>query len=119
MVERRKHKRSKSPQLLPVLNKSSGEQLGMLVDLSIGGLLMITMGDVQVNQIYQLQIILPQPAGKSKTIEFSAEVAWADLQQPKETSWAGFQVIDITDYELERIGELIDTWSLAEIRSQT
>lgn len=116
MIERRKHKRSKSPQGLPILHAETGEQLGMLVDLSLGGLLMMSMRTMQVNSIHPLQIVLPLSAGESKDILFSAEVAWIDPTNRNGTFWTGFHVIDISEYELERIGQLVDQWALEENR---
>lgn len=117
MVKRRKHQRIKSPQLLPVVNANSGKQLGMLVDLSFSGLLMITTSDLLIDTIYQIQIVLPQLVGTSKKIEFSAEVAWADSPEENGACWTGFKIINISDYELERIGQLFDQWSLAQNKS--
>jgi c-di-GMP-binding flagellar brake protein YcgR len=114
MVERRKHKRVRSPQLLPIIDVNSNEQLGKLADLSYGGLLMITTSYLPVDNIYQLQIDLPQHVGASNKIEFAAEVAWSESPEANEACWAGFHIIDISDYELEQIGRLIDQWSLAQ-----
>ncbi len=117
MVERRKHKRVKSPQLLPVIDVNSKKQLGRLVDLSQGGLLMITTSNLPIDNIYQLQIDLPQHVGALNKIEFSAEVAWSESPEANESCWTGFQIIDISDYELEQIGQLIDQWSHAQTDS--
>ncbi len=113
MAERRKNSRVKSPQLLPVLDANSGEQLGLLGDLSLGGLLMITTNELLIDAIYHLQILLPQPAGASNKIEFSAEVAWSESMEENGACWTGFHIIDISDYEIERIGQLIDQWAIA------
>ncbi len=114
MVEKRKHKRSKSPQGLPILHAKTGEQLGMLVDLSLGGLLMMSIKAMEINRTYPLQIILPLSEGESINIRLSAEVAWIDSTNHQGTFWAGFHVIDISEYELERIGQLVDKWALEE-----
>ncbi len=117
MVERRKHKRIKSPQLLPVLNANTSKQLGMLVDLSFSGLLMITTSDLLIDTIYQIQIVLPQLVGTSTKIEFAAEVAWADSPEENGACWTGFKIINISDFELERVGQLFDLWSLEQKKS--
>ncbi|MEE9346097.1 MAG: PilZ domain-containing protein [Methylococcales bacterium] len=118
-MERRQHKRSKSPQLLPVLNVISGEQLGMLVELSFGGLQIMTTSDLLIDAIYHLQIVFPQPEGPSEKIEFSAEVEWFDSRKQNGVCWAGFQIINISDYELERVGRLVNLWSIAQNNAST
>ena len=117
MIERRKHKRSRSPQGLPILHANTGEQLGMLMDLSLGGLLMMSMSAMEVNRTYPLRIILPLSDCESKNIRLSAEVAWIDPTNRNGTFWAGFHVIDISEYELERIGQLVDQWALEQNRT--
>ena len=114
MKERRQHKRIHSPQPLPVLDRMTGEQLGLLVDLSVGGLLIKTKTVMQVDDIYQLQIMLPQPVGQSKNIEFEAEVVRADSSAQEGIYCAGFLAVNISDYELERIEQLLDLWVLEE-----
>ncbi|MCH9698670.1 MAG: PilZ domain-containing protein [Gammaproteobacteria bacterium] len=112
MNERRKHKRINSPEPLPVLDRITGDRIGLLVDLSFGGLLLESNTLLQVEETYQLQIILPQAVGKSKKIEFTAEIVWSNTQEPHNTFCAGLQVIEISDYELERIEQLLGLWML-------
>ena len=113
MKERRKHKRIQSPQPLPVLDRTTGKQLGLLVDLSIGGLLIETKTLLQVGSVYQLQIILLQTVSKSK-IELSAEVVWSEAKGQQEIYCAGLLAIEISDYELERIEQLLELWMNTE-----
>lgn len=112
MNERRKHQRINSPEPVPVLNRTTGERIGLLVDLSFGGLLLESETLLQVEETYQLQIMLPQAVGKSKKIEFTAEIVWAKTQEQHNTYSAGLQVIEISDYELERIEQLLELWVL-------
>ncbi len=114
MKERRKHERINSPQPLLVLDRTTGEQLGLLIDLSIDGLLIETKALMQVGSIYQLKVMLPQAVDRSKNIEFSVEVVWAEAQGQKGVNCAGLFAIDISDYELVSIEQLLDLWVLEE-----
>ena len=111
MIERRKHKRSKSHYPLPVMDRNTGEQLGILIDLSLSGLLMRTMRTVRINSTYPLQIIFPLTIGKSNNIEFSAKIVWIDSLEQKGL-YAGLSFIDVSDDALDRIRQLVDLWSL-------
>ncbi len=110
MIEKRKHHRVHSPQPLVVVDRKTGKELGRLVDLSVGGLLIKTHAIMQVEDVYQLQIMLPQPLGESKQIEITAEVVWVDTLEENATHCAGFLAIEISDYELERIEHLLNQW---------
>lgn len=77
----------------------------------------MSMKTMEINRTYPLQIILPLSEGESKNIRLSAEVAWIDSTNHQGAFWTGFHVIDISEYELERIGQLVDKWALEENRT--
>ncbi|HFD12412.1 MAG TPA: PilZ domain-containing protein [Crenotrichaceae bacterium] len=111
MFERRKYKRSRSPQLMPVIDLYTDKSIGMLVDLSLGGMLMMAIQPIPSHRIFQLQVKLPEPIKGSHAIEFGAESVWGDPPEQLGTCWAGFQVIDISEENKEIVAELVEIWS--------
>ncbi len=111
MPDRRKYKRSRSPKLLPVTDVNTQQCIGRLVDLSLGGMLMMAVQPIPVHRIFQLRVNLPIEINGNNVIEFGAESVWGDPPEHIGTYWAGFQVIDISEYNKESVSELVDIWS--------
>ena len=114
MIERRQHKRFKSPQPFEVINKNTDQQLGTLVDLSAGGLLLNTNSILLVNDIYTLRLIVEEPDEEPINIELSAEVVWSHLFEEENINCAGFLITEITEDDLENIEQLLDSWELID-----
>ena len=111
MPERRKYKRSKSPQLLTVIDVYTDQQIGTLVDLSLGGMLMMAMQPIPLHRVFQVQIRLPEKILGSDVIEFGAESVWGDPPEQLGTCWAGLHIIDISGENKTLVTELVERWS--------
>lgn len=111
MPERRKYKRSKSPQLLTVIDVYTDQQIGTLVDLSLGGMLMMAMQPIPLHRVFQVQIRLPEKILGSDVIEFGAESVWGDPPEQLGTCWAGLHIIDISDDNKALVENLVERWS--------
>ena len=111
MPERRKYKRSRSPQLLPVIDVYADQSIGRLVDLSLGGMLMMAMQPIPTHRIFQLQVKLPEKFNGGDIIEFGAESVWGDPPGHMGTCWAGFQVIDMSEKNKDLVSELVEHWA--------
>jgi hypothetical protein len=111
MSERRQFKRSRSPQLLPVVDIYADQQIGTLVDLSMGGILMMAMKPILLQRIFQLQVKLPKKIGGSNLLEFAAESVWGDPPEQLGTCWAGFHIIDISKRNQLVATELVERWA--------
>jgi c-di-GMP-binding flagellar brake protein YcgR len=111
MPERRKHKRSRSPQLLTVIDIYADQQIGTLIDLSLGGILMMAMQPIPLHRVFQLQVKLPEKILGSDVIEFGTESVWGDPPEQLGTCWAGFHIIDISEENKKLVIELVERWS--------
>lgn len=117
MLNRRKHRRYVSPEPFEVYHSDSGELLGLLVDLSVGGLLLRADTCLESGAVYELKIKLKERLLNSKTIRFSAEIVWANHLKQQGMSCAGFLITEISDDDLERIEQLLDAWEIAMSRA--
>jgi c-di-GMP-binding flagellar brake protein YcgR len=111
MPERRKYKRSRSPQLLTVIDVYTDQQIGTLVDLSLGGILMMAMQPIPLHRVFQVQVKLPERILGSNVIEFGAESVWGDPPEQLGTCWAGLHIIDISDENKALVENLVERWS--------
>lgn len=113
MINRRQHRRYVSPEPFEVYHNDSGELLGLLVDLSVGGMLLRADSFLESGTVYQLKIKLKERLLDSKIIRFCAEVVWANHFKQQGMSCAGFLITEISDDDLERIEQLLDAWEIA------
>lgn len=97
--------------MMPVIDVHADKSIGMLVDLSLGGLLLMAIQPIPVHRVFQLQVKLPQEIHGSDIIEFGAESVWGDPPGQTGTCWAGFQIIDISEHHRSIIEELVEIWS--------
>jgi len=118
MHQRRQYERSQSPQLMSVIDRYSDQSIGMLVDLSPGGLLIMVDEPISVHRVFQLQIKLPESVNGSDVLEFGAESVWVDSSGQIGVCWVGFQIIDISDHYKSVVEELVEIWSEQETAQQ-
>lgn len=109
MEERRKHPRKKVSQPVAVIDQDRAQTLGYLVDLSISGFMLLTPRPVETNRVFQLTLALPAECG-GQTIRLGAESLWRENSNDPGKYWAGFQIIDISPENGQRIQKLIDEY---------
>jgi c-di-GMP-binding flagellar brake protein YcgR len=104
--ERRKYKRLKVFHLsVPIVLKTNTEGLsipGILLDISAGGIGILTFKEIPVNTVVNLQINLHY----IKTDIIKAKVVW--IKQLDKTYRAGLQFIEISKKDFEQISNYVD-----------
>jgi c-di-GMP-binding flagellar brake protein YcgR len=104
--ERRKYKRLKVLNLsVPIVLKTNIEGLsipGILLDISAGGIGILTFKEIPVNTVVNLQINLHY----IKTDIIKAKVVW--IKQLDITYKAGLQFIEISKKDFEQISNYVD-----------
>jgi PilZ domain len=106
--EKREFPRKKAAITLKVSDLNTEEYVGNVVNISPGGIMMVTHLDIQANSVYQLRINIPDGYGKLDPIVFGGEILWIDKYMDKNKRWAGIQIIDISDEMTIRLVQLID-----------
>ncbi|WP_370981278.1 PilZ domain-containing protein [Agaribacterium sp. ZY112] len=90
--ELRRHERHPIERSLVVKNSLTNKSLGMLVNLSRDGLMLL--GATQLNEggVYQVQMEFPDQA----LLHLGLECLWLNDSTESDKSWAGFKIIDIS-----------------------
>lgn len=105
--ERRKQPRKKLDPLLEVFDINEESQLGRAVDISQGGIMVLSETPIPVNKVWQLSLDLPSRTDQHNTVFFGAESLWCQVSEKSNQYWAGFQVIDISQEDNETINEFV------------
>ncbi|MCB1581534.1 MAG: PilZ domain-containing protein [Xanthomonadales bacterium] len=105
MVEKRLNKRVNPPDGSVVINQLEGKVLGKIVDVSAGGFLLAGREKFCSGMIFQLNLVI---AMKSKiSLSVGAECIWSDPQASGLT-FGGFQIIDISDGDRDKLNTAIN-----------
>lgn len=81
----------------------SGKKLGEVVNLSPGGLMLITSIAVEVESLYQVECLTTSPDGQIGRFTAGIMVLWRTGASQADTYWAGLQIIDIDAESQERL----------------
>lgn len=112
MQEHRVAPRKRVNEKIQVSDLNTGEPIGNLVNISAGGLMLVSVVPLTPNRLFQFSLTLPAPINGIPAIEFGAECLW--IQDTTETNgpcWAGFQIIDISDQGISLIEQLMKEWT--------
>jgi len=101
--ERRKHKRNKLNQLMELLDANTECPLGKLVNISLDGIMVLSPKPIPIDRVWQLKVTLPSESPGSGLFKFGAESLWCDGAPNEGLYWSGFQIIDISNSDMEWI----------------
>lgn len=75
--ETRKLKRRHLIYYLEVLDDTSGELLGHLVDLTVEGLKLISKNEIKAGKNFSLKMIMPEEYSRERFVRFKATSMWS------------------------------------------
>ena len=89
---RRMHRRDVAGRI-DVVDTMSGQTMGHLGNLSVGGMLLIASVPLTEDALYQCRFILPDSGENS--IEVGAHILWFDNASAPGQSWAGVRFLGL------------------------
>ena len=92
---------------LQVSNSIGDEPLGIIGNLSAGGMMLITRRQLQADGILQLQINPPRGLD-IEAISIGAKILWCTPANSPDEFWAGLETIDIADGDQLSLQRLLD-----------
>ena len=108
MDERRSSERVDAYQVgLAAVNDVDGEQLGVIGNLSLGGMMLIANQQLHTDGILQLKIDVPEELG-SGLISMGVKILWCTPANSPKEYWAGLETIDISDSDRDSLQQLLD-----------
>ncbi len=90
-----------------VIDTMTGDRIGQLGNLSVGGMLLMASTPLGEDALYQLRFELPDSPGDA--IEVGAHVLWCDAASAPGQSWAGIRFLGLEPSTTQRLRE----WSQA------
>ncbi len=87
------------PHPLPVLDLMSGEEIGLLGNISETGMLLVSEKPLVEDALYQLRFRLDSPRG-DYLIDIGAHLLWTSATHAPGQHWAGFRFLTLSQAHL-------------------
>ena len=107
MDERRKHKRRNSIFYIKVYDKETGKIVGRLVDITTGGMMLVSEKPIEIGTVADFRMPLPEKIRNIEEISFNAQSVWNGPDVNNEFFDTGFQFIEPS---LETIDLICDSF---------
>lgn len=91
---------------LQVANSIDGEPIGIIGNLSLGGMMLISQRQLHPDGVLQLTIQVPSTLGGTP-ISIGAKILWCTPANSPDEFWAGLETIDIAASGREALQKLI------------
>lgn len=106
MDERRQNPRYTPAQELIAYDLHTARLLGRIVDISEHGFLLFCPQAIDADSIWHLRILAAQDPKLGALLSLGAECLWVRPANQNKHCWAGFQIIDITTEDTEKLRAL-------------
>ncbi|MFN3587019.1 MAG: PilZ domain-containing protein, partial [Moraxellaceae bacterium] len=92
-------------------DRTTGMNLGRLVNISLDGFKLASREELRVGGRYDISTVLPETLAGSNTLSFDAQVVWSrpSDEAPNEFH-SGFRIIRIGDNDLRILVQLIEKY---------
>ncbi|MGB5260599.1 MAG: PilZ domain-containing protein [Gammaproteobacteria bacterium] len=101
--EMRKKERFDVTDVVRVIDKPTGRDIGQLVNISEDGIMIMGSEPIAENSIMQLSLVFD---GKPD-IKLGVESLWSNSSGKDASYWTGFYIIDISAQDQERISHML------------
>jgi c-di-GMP-binding flagellar brake protein YcgR len=107
--ERRQYERYSTDFYLCVYEKDKTSPLGQVVDISLGGLQLVSSEPIPTNKHFDLWMDVSMESGRREQVVFTAKSVWGREDDDNDDSYnTGFQFLNLTPEALRSMQSIID-----------
>lgn len=103
MMEKRRQKRKHLVYYLEIFDITADVLLGHMVDITTDGFMMVTKKSIESDQVFHLEITLPERDAGKEYIVFEARSIWCKQDVKPELYGVGFQFVKVDPEDAEII----------------
>jgi hypothetical protein len=107
MSNKRRTKRAALLYYLQIVDRNSNKFFGRLVNISSEGVMVLTDHPIDLQSVSQLKMLLPAEIFSITELDFDAVCVWCRSDVNPHYFVSGFQMLDITQRDVEAIVNLI------------
>lgn len=93
--EHRQRPRKNTPHLVKALDVNTNRTLGRVVDITAGGMMLVTKNPIAVGDRFNFRIILPVMVHYRTEVDVEAEAMWAKRDENPEFHKTGFRFVNL------------------------
>lgn len=110
MNDRRHSTRRRTSEYYLIYERDTGEFMGRLINLTAGGLRLITDHPVQIPDLVHCRLRLPDTYNGAREIFFDIESRWCEYNRVGDWYEAGYEFVDLTELARGAIDAMIHHW---------
>ena len=105
----RRHTRRRIGSILRVFDRTTGMNLGRLINVSMDGFKLSSRDNLSAKSIYEVSMILPEPISGSNTLSFDAERVWSQPAEDVVGEYrVGFRIVYISPGDACVLAKMIE-----------
>lgn len=108
--DHRRHPRKKLFREMVVFDRSTGGNVGRLMNISLDGFKLFTRREISQGEVLQMGMVLPDQISGVNTISFDARVVWSEVLDAPGEYQMGFQFLALTEITANVIENLMDKY---------
>ena len=102
-IESRRKPRRTVPDMVEVIDTMTGEVVGYVGNVSVGGMLLIANRSLRADALFQFRFALPDEAGVAVPLETGVHVLWEDDSGAPGQKWIGLRFIGLPPDDARRL----------------
>jgi CheY-like chemotaxis protein len=107
----RKQTRKRIGTVLRLFDRTSGMNMGRLVNISLEGFKLAAREEIAVGSLIPISMVLPETLAGSNTLSLDAQVVWCRRAEDNPNEYrVGFQIVRINENDLRVLVQLIDKY---------
>jgi hypothetical protein len=114
MADKRRTKRTALLYYLQIVERPADRFFGRLVNISSEGIMIVTDRPIDKEAVFQLRLLLPEEVCGKAQMDFDACCMWCKQDVNPKYFVSGFQMLDVTERDVETIVNLIVDYGLPD-----
>ncbi|MBD3218974.1 MAG: hypothetical protein GF310_11920 [candidate division Zixibacteria bacterium] len=110
MEEKRKNVRRIPNDYFLVYDRHHGNFIGRLLNMSLGGMMLVSEGPIETSKIFYCRMDLPEKVQGRNNITFDAVSKWCRMNDNTKMYETGYELKDVSKETREIIGILMKKW---------
>ena len=99
---------------LRVFDRATGEKLGHVVDISPGGMMLVSEQEIPLDVDYKLTMNLPNDNDENVTHDFEARSMWSSNDVNPQFFDTGFQVTQTSKEHIDIVKDLVEHYGFRD-----